>query len=166
MAAMSDDEAAEATADEEDSEEEISRIEGKVAGILTKRELVINRGEADGVEIGMRFAILNPQGIDVKDPDTGVVLGSVEHVKTVVKVVRIDGPHLCTARTFRTVRGTPGISASLFAGATSLYGSPDRPETLQIDRSSTLREELDPKESFVKVGDPAVEALGDEYDDA
>lgn len=136
------------------------RIEGKVAGILTRRELAINRGKADGVEVGMRFAILNRQGIDVKDPDTGEVLGSVELVKTLVKVVRIDGDHLCTARTFRTIAGTPGITAAM-----GLLGTPARIETLNIDYNSMLREELDPKDSLVKVGDPAVEAIGDEYDD-
>lgn len=152
---------------EEPSSDEAPRIEGKVAGILTKRELVINRGVADGVEIGMRFAILNRQGIDVKDPDTDEVLGSVEMVKTIVKVVRLDGEHLCTARTFRTIAGTRSVASALASSTfANIVGVPDRTETLQIDQNSTLREELAPEESFVKVGDPAVEAIGDEYDDA
>ncbi len=151
------------TEDEDVAIASAPRIEGKVAGILTKRELAINRGDADGVEIGMRFAILNRQGVDIKDPDTGVILGSVELVKTLVKVVRIDGDHLCTARTFRTFAGTPGLTTGILAG--SFLGTPARTETLQLDTNSTLKEELDPKESFVKVGDPAVEAIGDEYDD-
>lgn len=152
--------------DDDTSVDELSHIEGKVAGILTKRELAINRGAADGVEIGMRFAILNRQGIEVEDPDSGDVLGSVELVKTLVKVVRIDGDHLCTARTFRTIAGTPGISAVIMSNSLSgLMGTPTRVESLRIDKNSTLREELDPKETFVKIGDLAVEAIGDEYGD-
>src|SRR5438105_2674319 len=91
------------------------RITGKVAGLLTKRELVINRGSGDGVEVGMRFAVLNRHGIDVRDPDTGEILGSTELVKTVVKIVRIDAEHLSVGRTFRTIQGRPG-AAALVAG--------------------------------------------------
>jgi hypothetical protein len=136
------------------------RITGKVAGLLTKRELVINRGHADGVEIGMRFAVLNRQGIDIRDPDTGEVLGSTEVVKTVVKIVRIDAEHLAVGRTFRAIAGTPGILSL----GTSLAGSPPRLETLSIEGAS-LKEELDPADSYVKVGDPVVQTRGDEYDD-
>jgi hypothetical protein len=150
---------------DETSTDDVQRIKGKVAGLLTKRELVINRGYADGVEIGMRFAILNRQGIDVKDPDTGEVLGSVELVKTMVKVVRIDGDHLCIARTFRTIAGTPGLGTFRSNTLASLIGTPPRIETLQIDANSTLRAQIDPNDSLIRVGDPAVEALRDEYDD-
>lgn len=90
------------------------RIRGKVAAILSARELILNVGSRDGVEIGMRFAILNSQGVNITDPDTGDTLGSVEVPKTVVKVVRIGGDHLSIARTFRTVRGTPGLSRPNF----------------------------------------------------
>src|SRR5262245_12200727 len=76
------------------SEDARGRIRGKVAAILSKRELILNVGSDDGVEIGMKFVILNSQGIDVSDPDTGKVLGTVEVPKTVVKVVRVDDVHL------------------------------------------------------------------------
>jgi hypothetical protein len=137
------------------------RIEGKVAGLLTRRELVINRGATDGVEVGMRFAVLNSQGINIKDPDTGEVLGSTEIVKTVVKIVRIDGDHLSVGRTFRQLPGRPGF-ASLAAG---LYGSPATVETLAIEDGQSIKEELSQAESYVKVGDPVVQTQGDEYDD-
>ncbi len=137
------------------------RLMGKVAGILTRRELLINRGSADGVEVGMRFAVLNSQGIDVRDPDTGEILGSTEVVKTVVKVVRIDGPHLSVGRTFRQTPGRAGALAAL----ANVYGTPARVETLDIQEGSTLKEELDPDDSYVKVGDPVVQTVGDEYDE-
>lgn len=138
-------------------------ITGKVAGILTRRELLINRGEADGVEVGMRFAVLNRQGIDVKDPDTGEVLGSAEIIKTVVKIVRIDGEHLSVGRTFRTIHGSPGVIASIGLGA-AWAGTPNRVETLDIS-GSVLKEELKAEDSYIKVGDPVVESKGDEYED-
>jgi hypothetical protein len=137
------------------------RISGKVAGVLTKRELVINRGSADGVEVGMRFAVLNRQGIDIKDPDTGELLGSTELVKAVVKIVRIDAEHLSVGRTFRQTPGRAGLTATL-AG---VYGTAPRTETLAIEDGTSLKEELDPAQSYIKIGDPVVETQGDEYDD-
>lgn len=140
---------------------EDTRIRGKVAGILSGRELILNIGEADGAKIGMRFAILNSKGLDVLDPDTGAVLGTVEVPKTVVKVVRLgQAPHLSVARTFRTVAGRPGL-----ADLSGLTGSRSRVETLDIASGSSLRAELSDEDSYVKVGDVAVETLGDEYDD-
>jgi hypothetical protein len=138
-----------------------SRIEGRVAQILTARELVINRGLAEGVTVGMRFAVLNRRGADIKDPETGHVLGSIELDKVLVKVVRVDD-HLAVARTFRTYQTGGG---GLWAFAT-LQGEPRRTvyETLKTDEQR-LKDELDEKESYVKIGDPVVQVVGDEYDD-
>jgi len=137
------------------------RIRGKVAAILSKRELILNIGSEDGVDAGMNFVILNSKGIDVTDPDTGKVLGTVEVPKTMVKVVRVDGPHLSVARTFRTVKGTPG----LFGAMSSIGGTPDRPETLDIVSGSSLKAELSEEDSYIKRGDVALSTRGDEYDD-
>lgn len=136
-----------------------TRIRGKVAAILSKRELVLNVGAADDVRVGMRFVILNSKGINVRDPDTGKVLGTVEVPKTVVKVVRVDGDHLSIGRTFRKIAGNgPNFMASL-------TGTPPRVETLDIESGSSLKAELSAAQSYIKPGDVAVETEGDEYDD-
>lgn len=140
---------------------ETARIRGKVAAILSRRELVLNVGEEAGVTEGMRFVILNSKGVDVKDPDTGDVLGSVEVPKTLVKIVRVDGPRLSVGRTFRTIAGSPG----LFSATSMLAGRPDRKETLEIEEGSSLKAELPDYQSYVKPGDVALETRGDEYDD-
>jgi len=137
------------------------RIRGKVAAILSKRELILNLGTDDAVKVGMKFVILNSQGMNIKDPDTGAVLGTVEVPKTVVKIVRIDGDHLSVGRTFRTVQGSGGI----MTGLSSIYGAPARTETLDIESGTSLKAELSEAESYIKVGDVAVETQGDEYDD-
>lgn len=138
-----------------------TRVRGKVAAVLSRRELILNLGEENGVRIGMKFVILNSKGADIRDPDTGAVLGTVEVPKTVVKVVRIDGPHLSVARTFRKIAGTPG----LFGGIPNISGTPARTETLDIASGSSLKAELSEEDSFIRVGDVAVETEGDEYDD-
>lgn len=137
------------------------RIRGKVAAILSRRELILNVGSADDVEIGQRFVILNKQGVDVVDPDTKEVLGTVEVPKTVVKVVRVDGSHLSVGRTFRTIAGSPGLLGAM----PNFAGTPSKTETLAIEAGSSLRAELSEADSYVKIGDIALSTEGDEYDD-
>jgi hypothetical protein len=138
-----------------------SRIRGKVAAILSKRELVLNVGTEHGVEVGMRFVILNRKGVDVKDPDSGEVIGTVEVPKTVIKVVRVDGARISVGRTFRTIEGTPGLAASIV----SMTGRPARTETLDIEAGTSIKAELADVDSLVKPGDVALQTEGDEYDD-
>jgi hypothetical protein len=54
------------------------RIRGLVAELIDDRILVINRGSDQGVQVGMRFAVLNRKGHNVVGPETGESLGSVE----------------------------------------------------------------------------------------
>lgn len=129
------------------------RIEGKVAQLIDTQTLVINRGSEHGVSVGMRFAVLNRRGAEIKDPDTHKVIGSVELEKVVVKVVRVE-PWLAVARTFRTFR-----TRGLFNWP-SISGT--QPESLRTDET-TYREELDPKDSYVKVGDTVVQVVGEEF---
>ena len=75
-------------------------IEGKVAGILHERELVINRGAEAGVKERMRFKIVEPQ-VDIKDPDTGEALGTVTHEKIRVEIVEVQ-PKFSKGRTYET----------------------------------------------------------------
>jgi hypothetical protein len=142
-----------------------ARLRGSVAAILSSTALVLNRGSDDGVLVGMRFAILNRQGANIKDPETGEILGSVEVPKAVVKVVRVDGPHLSVARTFRRIPGTTGAAHSLLALGNLFQVVPDKTETLEITEDSILDMEADPNALVVRVGDPVVEAKGEEYDD-
>ncbi|NCT90137.1 hypothetical protein GXB85_04100 [Cellulomonas sp. APG4] len=142
-----------------------TRIEAKVARILTARELVLNRGSDAGVEVGMRFAILNRRGNEIIDPETKEVLGSVELPKTFVKVISVDA-RLCVARTFREFyhpgqRGALDFTSSL---STLMASIPERTEveTLKTDETR-MKDEMDEADSFVKTGDPAVQVIGNEY---
>ena len=48
-----------------------------MAKVLSSREVAINLGAHDGVQVGMAFDVMNPKGDDIKDPDTNELLGSV-----------------------------------------------------------------------------------------
>jgi hypothetical protein len=138
-------------------------IRGRVARILNSRELVINRGTEHGVEIGMRFAVLNSKGAEITDPDSGELLGSVDVEKTFVKVVRVQ-ERMCVARTFRTFR-TPATGLAAQVGARDIiFGSPASvvEETLRTSES-TYQQEMDEKDSYVKRGDPVVQVIRDSF---
>jgi hypothetical protein len=132
------------------------RITGSVAQVLNARELVINRGEAHGVQVGMKFAVLNRKGADIVDPETDESLGPIEVEKTIVKVVRTH-ERMSVARTFRTFR-TSGLTLPDFFAARAVR------ETLRTDEA-TYKAELAEEESYIKRGDPVVEFVGDEFDE-
>ena len=75
-------------------------IQGKVAEILNERDLVINRGESDGVCKGMLFQVTQPD-VPIRDPDSGVELGVLVRDKIKVRVVDLH-PHFAVAKTYET----------------------------------------------------------------
>lgn len=140
-------------------------IEGQVASILTPRELVINAGGDKGVQVGMRFAVLNRQGINIVDPATTELLGSVPIAKVLVEIVRVE-PKLSVARTFNKRRVNVGGAGALGRyGLETLFAPPkyvDEWETLRTNQKPQAQE-LPEKDSYVKTGDPVVQVLGNEY---
>ncbi len=64
-------------------------VEGKVAKILGKGEIALNRGRSHGVRQGMLFEIFAPEGEEVWDPDTGETLGTVEDIKAKAEVTEV-----------------------------------------------------------------------------
>ena len=74
-------------------------VEGKVAKILGKGEVVLNRGRSHGDRQGMLFEIFAPEGEEVWDPDTGETLGTVEDVKAKAEVTEVK-EKLAVARLF------------------------------------------------------------------
>jgi hypothetical protein len=122
------------------------RLEGRVAKLLNERELVINIGQRDGVDFGMRFAVLAATPLPVHDPETGELLGQLDREKVKVQVVEVlDRMSIC--RTFEThVLGEDGELSELFESpiviAETLHGLRDAfPTPLAYE------------ESFVKIGD-------------
>ena len=139
-------------------------IHGKVARVLTTREVALNRGSTDGVRSGMVFKILTPKGAEIEDPDTGEVIGSVELEKARVRVTSVQD-RVSVASTFRTHRVNVGGSGIALSGiALSRMFTPPkwetRIETLIADENAT--EDLPEEESFVRTGDPVVQVLDDD----
>jgi hypothetical protein len=127
-------------------------IEGKVARVLTSRDLVLNRGAEHGVNEGMIFEVLDPEGSDIPDPDTGEVIGSVYRPKVRVRVEIVE-PKLAVAKTYRkrriNVGGTGGIDISQMLSAPRWKVIP---ETFKSEDAEWER--ISEGQSIVKVGDP------------
>jgi len=126
-------------------------IYAKVARILNNTDLALNRGAQDGVQEGMKFAILSDVGQEIRDPDTGEVLDSIQVAKTVVKIIHA-APRSSIGRTFRS-HSSGGILSSF--GQTTT-----RHETLASDESRA-QQELDPAKAKVQIGDQALEYTGE-----
>jgi hypothetical protein len=140
------------------------RLRGAVAALLTGRELVINLGSEQGVVAGMKFAVLNRQGIDIKDPETEEPIGSVEVPKVIVEVARVE-PRLSVARTFKKRQVNVGGKGLGALGMTNLFEPPkwvDEWESLRTDQKPQIKE-LPESASYVERGDPVVQVVDDEY---
>lgn len=107
-------------------------VSGKVARLVSDREVILNRGSNDGVEAGATFYIFDAKPVSVSDPDTGEDLGDVRAIKAVVRAIEV-APRLTLARTFRTRPVNIGGS-----GLAGIFASPEyvqRVETLPLDPS-------------------------------
>lgn len=134
-------------------------IRSKVARVLNSREIVIAAGSTQGVVEGMYFDVMDPKGEDVRDPDTGEVLGSIERPKVRVKVTQVQ-ERLSVASTYKKEKvniGGTGYAMGAFGLAQALMPPKyvTKYETLKTDEKTW--EDLDEEESYVKSGDPVVQ---------
>ena len=135
------------------------QIRGKVAEILTSREVAINVGEDDGVALGMIFDILHDKGLDIRDPTTGEVLGDVKRSKVRVKVTHVQD-RLSVASTYKKKKVNIGGNApdiSGFSKALSPQKWVSKFETLKATEMAW--EHLEEEDSYVKIGDAVLQVL-------
>lgn len=142
----------------------MSKLKGVVAQIVSDRELILNRGSADGVKSGMYFKILDPSTIDIKDPETQEVLGSISRIKIVVRAAEV-AERITIAQTFRTKEvNVGGSGVNIFGGLMTPPKYVDQVETLR--RGEDQAQPIGLKESIVAVGDPFEVASSEEADTA
>lgn len=124
-------------------------LRGRVAQILNERELVINVGEQDGAEEGMRFAVLAGSPVQIPDPETGEPLGWLDREKVRVEAIRVmERMSVCITYETRLVGGALGLIdvSEMFRPKQQI------PKTLRATRDSYLAP-LTAAESYVKIGD-------------
>jgi hypothetical protein len=121
-------------------------LHGKVAKLLNVQLLVLNIGSKQGVTEGMEFAVLNRNAGDILDPDTQEVLGSISLRKVRVTVETVFD-QLSVAEVAGGGRGGPIFPSWLLSQEGASLKRSAHPEI----------EEIDEKDSIVKVGDEVVE---------
>lgn len=127
-------------------------IEGKVAAILSEREVAITVGARDGVKLGMRFKVVEPEGVPVSNPDTGEQLGVIQREKVRVEVTEVH-ERFSVCRTYRVKYVEGGALGGASSFARMLSEPVSIPETLKAKGSDYIPS-LSEQESFVKKGDP------------
>ena len=137
-----------------------SLIRGKVARILTSRQLALNIGSQHGVTIGMKFDVLDPKGDDITDPDSGERLGSLYRPKVRVQIIEVQ-ERLSVAETFRKREVNIGCTGGFYIGGIADMLRPPKWvtkfETLKTDEKTW--EDLDESQSYVKTGDPVIQVI-------
>lgn len=132
-------------------------IKGKVFSVITERELIINIGSNHGVHKDMKFKILADKPMEIRDPDSNELLGTIDREKVQVQASGVyEKFSIC--KTFRKSK----VGKDFFTGYTEWTEmfSPRREilETLKAD-DSALPPPLSEKESYVKKGDRAVQIV-------
>ena len=146
-------------------------IQGKVAKILSSREIVLNIGIEHGVDLGMSFDVMAASESDIVDPDTNEVLGSIRRPRVRVKVTHIQSK-ISVASTFQSKRVNLGGSG-LFLNPALRFGPIARSlmPPSWVSEYETLRktektpETFNEKDSKVKVGDPVVQVTASSQED-
>lgn len=119
---------------------------GKVATLVNERELVINIGTVEGVRPKMKFRVLAAAPVEVRDPDSGEPLGTIEREKVRVQAIDIQ-ENFTVCQTYETLRRgplAPAMGAELLeAGGVRTLRRGDRGYVPPITE----------KESYVAIGD-------------
>lgn len=131
-------------------------IQGKVAAILNERDLIINKGENDGVSEGMPFQVTQPD-VPVRDPDSGADLGVLTRDKIKVKVYDVH-PQFSVAKTYETYSAYLP-SASEQAELASRGRIVTRVRKIIIDSLGQNTNTIGQEGSTVRVGDPVVQIV-------
>ena len=140
-------------------------IRGKVAKILSHSEVVLNIGKKHNVQIGMLFDILMQGYDEIKDPDTGEVLGGIDRPKARVKVVSAND-RLSIAATYRKERVNVGGPEDLGIRLRGDLLPPPRWET-RVETFPTreaVPEDHWSEDLYVATGDPVVQ-VDEPYED-
>ena len=138
-------------------------ISGKVAKVFSDREVALNIGREQNVEVGMLFDIMVPGDLEIMDPDTGKPLGTITRpkAKARIKVSNVEDK-FCIAHTYRMERVNVGGSDSLpkLRGDLDLPRWETRVECIKTYEIS--RDGLTESERYVATGDPVQQVMDDD----
>lgn len=106
------------------SDEELKKTLAKIAKVVDPFTVVINIGSIHGIEDGQKFLIFGESDEEIKDPDTGEILGNIPIPKGEGVAVLVDEKMTTIKSIEREPPKAPGqlIPLSAFAGVTYFPG--------------------------------------------
>lgn len=123
---------------------------GKIIKIIDGTHVVINIGSYQGVKKDTVFRIFASTGEEVKDPDTGDILGTLNSYKgKVITQVVYEHMTVCTSVPTNLMNNT--LNRGLL--------SPIHPE-LNVDPDEITGGFSEPKNTTIKIGDTVEQDLG------
>jgi hypothetical protein len=124
-------------------------LEGRVALLLNEREIVINIGAEQGVTEGELFGVYLPKPIEVRNPETGELLGEIDDLILKVEAQRVNPKFtICETVGHKTIGSMYGLALNPYITAIPIQ---DVPLTLRT-ADSTKPKPIDEKDSIVKIG--------------
>ena len=129
-------------------------IRGKVAAVLNEREIALNIGSAKGVFVGMYFDVMSLESGDIRDPDTGEVLGSIERPKVRVQVTEVNKKFSVASTCPPEIMAVNPFALGPFARALMPSGW-----LTKYELSSPPFDSFKELDSYVDVGDPVRQVL-------
>lgn len=121
--------------------------EYKVIEIMDEHNLIINYGLKNNAKQGDRLRIVD-RGEEVKDPDTGKILGTLDAIKAVVSVKTAYNK-------FSICHNIKVPDLPILSPLASAMRRASTEETLPVDPSTVSNRKI-PKGGLIKIGDIAV----------
>ncbi|MYC33336.1 MAG: hypothetical protein F4X64_09180 [Chloroflexi bacterium] len=136
-----------------DTADRLEPIRGKVARVISVRQVALNVGQSSGVEEGMLFDIVDPQQLEIRDPETNEMLGIIRpKAKARVRVFSVS-EKFSLASTYRT----ESIGGLQLRGDVRMGGLLGRVETFRTRDS--LAEAFSEEGAYVAQNDTVIQVI-------
>lgn len=122
----------------------------KIAKIISTKQIVVNAGSNDGLEVGDKLEIIDKFGDEpIVDPDTGESLGTLDLIKGNVIVSKVY-PHMAIADSPKASPLLQAMRPGLLSSP--LYGSSYQ-EDLNVDPSQITGGLPEAGDQQIRIGD-------------
>lgn len=106
---------------------------GKVVKVIDEYRIVINRGSEHGIEENQKFMLYELDEEELKDPDTGASLGTLEIVKGIGKAIHVQSKITTIESSKRETGGSKKIVKTSGGGFTNILGQQIREEIINAE---------------------------------
>lgn len=125
---------------------------GKIIRVIGVRDVVVNRGSDDGIEVGDYIGIVDPNEEPVTDPESGADLGGLRIYKASLRISTLSR-RFAVASTYKTTQtNVGGVMPDVDMGK---FWSPPNfvTEMEKLELEDTSIQPIRPEEVTISIGD-------------